>query len=519
MNNAFINQPHAAKTFFAYTLFSTLVLKIFLAAFFPMTGDEAFFNLWGVDPAWGYSDHPPMIGWWLALLNTISDHPLVLRSLTVVLTTAVALLIVDMLSRALPPGQVATAWWMGSIYLVMPWSWMFVLVTTDTPLILFMTLTVWCLVRAESADNQRPFIHYACAGVFLGLAFLSKYFAALLGIAFAVYVLLARRDRWWALLCVATMAMPFVIFNLVFNAYNGWPNILFNFINRHDDSQWQWQTVLTYIVMLVYLFTPWLIWKGASSKNTSISDERKLLLYLWIVPVLFFLFISLRRSVGLHWVLGFVPIFMVWLGVTVSTSGAKLRRYWAWTAGLSVPHFFLVSILVFSPLSLWQGSKLYERVVFLRESQAVTQQLERHSEAGHRIMATAYSPAAILSYHHKAYVPVFGTGRHHARQDDLSFDFRELHGQSLKIFDRRPIDLDDYRPFFDSVEVGTFNVQGVDFYVLVGNGFNFPAYRDRFLVTIAQNFYQLPSWLPVWGQPFCERYALMECTPQPNMRK
>ncbi|MDV7397655.1 hypothetical protein RZS08_40015, partial [Arthrospira platensis SPKY1] len=83
----------------------------------------------------------------------------------------------------------------------------------------------------------------------MGLAFLSKYFAALLGIAFAVYVLLARRERFWALLCVVTFAMPFVLFNLAFNAYNGWPNILFNFINRHDQSQWQWQTFVVYILM------------------------------------------------------------------------------------------------------------------------------------------------------------------------------------------------------------------------------------------------------------------------------
>lgn len=519
MNNALIAQPHIAKNFFGYTLLSTFLLKAFLAAIFPMTGDEAFFNLWGVDPAWGYSDHPPMIGWWLALLNAVHDHPLVLRSFTVVVTSLIALLIVDLLSRLLPPAQVSIAWWMGAIYLVMPWSWLFILVTTDTPLILFMALAVWSLVRAEAEDSRKQIFFYACAGLFLGLAFLSKYFAALLGIAFAVYVVMVRRHRWWALLCVFVCALPFVLLNLAFNALNGWPNILFNFINRHEQSEWQWQTLLTYIVMVVYLFTPWLVWRGAVTQTSPASNPRKLLLYLWVVPLLFFLLVSFKRSVGLHWLLGFVPVFMLWLGLSLQTVGARFKHFWAWTLALSAPHLVFVLVLALGPLSIWQGGKLYEKVVFLRESAAITQHLQNNIAQGEQLMAVAYSPAAILSYHHKNYVPVFGTGRHHARQDDLSFDFRDLQGRSVRIFDRRPFKLDDYRPYFESVEQSSFNVEGVEYFMLSGKGFQYQPYRDHYLVSIAQNFYQLPSWLPVWGQTFCERYALMECTPQPNVRK
>ena len=508
-----------AKKYFGLTLVATFILKIYLAAVFPMTGDEAFFNLWGVDPALGYSDHPPMIGWWLALLNAINDHPLVLRSFTVLLTSVIALLIVDALSRLLPAAQVSIAWWMGAIYLVMPWSWLFVLVTTDTPLILFMTLAVWSLVRAEAEESNSPIFFYASAGTFMGLAFLSKYFAALLGIAFAVYILFARRDRWWALLCVLVFATPFVLFNLAFNALNGWPNILFNFINRHEQSQWQWQTLLTYAFMVAYLFTPWLIWKGATTKVAPASDARRLLLYLWVVPLLFFLFISFRRSVGLHWVLGFVPVFMLWLGLLLQLVGAKFKHYWSWTIVLSLPHLAFVMVLALGPLSFWQSTKLYEKVVFLRESHTIVQQLQNNLLQGEQIMAVAYSPAAIISYHHKGYVPVFGVGRHHARQDDLSFDFRDLQGRSVRIFDRRPFKLDDYSDYFDKVEQTSFNVEGVEYFILKGQGFQYQPYRNAFLVKVAQNFYQLPSWLPVWGQPFCERYALEECTPVPDVRK
>ncbi len=183
----------AARRLFWTTFFGTLLLKVVLAAGFPFTGDEAFFYQWGVFPAWGYSDHPPMVGWLLAVLHGISDAPLVLRSVTLLVTSAIALLIVDTLMRHLPPEREAGAWLAGAVYLVLPWSWMFVLVTTDTPLILFMALSVWAYVRADTGERSAPW--YALAGLFVGLAFLSKYFAALLGIAYAVHILGWRRDR------------------------------------------------------------------------------------------------------------------------------------------------------------------------------------------------------------------------------------------------------------------------------------------------------------------------------------
>ena len=40
----------------------TLAFRAWLAAVFPITGDEAYFTVWGLLPAPGYYDHPPMVG-------------------------------------------------------------------------------------------------------------------------------------------------------------------------------------------------------------------------------------------------------------------------------------------------------------------------------------------------------------------------------------------------------------------------------------------------------------------------
>ena len=100
---------HASRQIFWIAFVITLLLKIVIAAGFPITGDEAFFYQWGVFPAWGYSDHPPMVGWLIALLRQVSEHPLALRSFTLLVTSLIGLGVVDLLRRFLPEDREASA--------------------------------------------------------------------------------------------------------------------------------------------------------------------------------------------------------------------------------------------------------------------------------------------------------------------------------------------------------------------------------------------------------------------------
>jgi len=180
---------------------------------------------------------------------------------------------------------------------------------------------------------------------------------------------------------------------------------------------------------------------------------------------------------------------------------------------LSVPHLVFVVMLVWAPLSWWQQTRVYDKVVFLREVPAILAELNRDREPDRRLMAHAYSPAAILSYFHGSYVPVYGTGRHHARQDDQRVDFRAWDGASVRVFMRQPVDLTEHEPFFERVATHAFDVHGVTYYVLDGWGFRYEVYRDRVLAEAARRFHDIPHRLPVWGNPFCERYGFAQCAP------
>ena len=244
---------NTAKLVFWATWCLTLGLKLWLATFFPITGDEAFFNVWSWFPQWGYYDHPPMVGWWLWVMKQFGNAPWVLRIPTVLLSSAIALLIV----RWVRGGSLG--WWAGTLYLSLPVSWFGVFITTDTPLIYFLTAALYTYVRAwQMTTAWSSLWRIAMAGTWLGLAFLSKYFAVLMGLAFIVHLVFQRRWLWLWIGLLA--ALPWVGINVYDNAHNCWNNVMFNVFNRHDDATFNARTPWLYLATLAYVLSPWVLW-------------------------------------------------------------------------------------------------------------------------------------------------------------------------------------------------------------------------------------------------------------------
>ncbi|WP_293777742.1 glycosyltransferase family 39 protein [uncultured Oxalicibacterium sp.] len=489
---------HARKVFFR-VFAVTLLIKMWLAACFPMTGDEAFFYQWGVYPDWGYSDHPPMVGWLLYVLNSISPSPLSIRFFTVLLWSLIALGMVDLLRR-MAPRQEGTAWWLGTLFLLLPFTLLLNLVTTDTPLIFFVFLSGYSFLRGVLSNRRLWFV---AAGIFLGCALLSKYFAGLLAIAYFVYFCRSRRG-WINLLIIAACSAPLFAITIAFNAHNCWTNVMFNLINRNENVEWSWTTIAEYVAMMIYLITPWVLWRIVSSGSALVRHGA--IVTLIVVPFALFLLLSMEKSIGLHWVLGFMPFVFLFLG-TIAGAG-DLRRYAIWTALYSVPPLLFLVALMAAPTSMWKGYALHDDIVFHRETDTIVATLRKDLPADGLIMGRAFTPSSILAYHAGEYFPTFGVGKFHARQDDLLVDFRMFEGRNIRIFDRRAIDAAELTPYFSSVTVHRFEIDGVPFWFADGEGFKYDVYRERILKTIAQRYYRIPSFLPVYGCQFLERYEL-----------
>ena len=241
-------------------LAATLLFRLWFSAALPVTADEAYFILWGRSPALGYYDHPPMVGWLLAPLAALGDAPWLLRLPAVLLAPLAALMLRAALHRWFGADE-DTADLAALALLLVPANVWNVLITTDTPLVLFSTTALLVFARAAKEDSGRMFF---AAGVLLGLAFLSKYFAVLLGLAFLVWAVLARKPR--AFLLVFLGGLPFGLLNLYWNYEACWCNVMFNAINRHegDGSGWSLATPGLYALSLAYLAAPllWFAWRG-----------------------------------------------------------------------------------------------------------------------------------------------------------------------------------------------------------------------------------------------------------------
>jgi hypothetical protein len=110
-------------------------------------------------------------------------------------------------------------------------------------------------------------------------------------------------------------------------------------------------------------------------------------------------------------------------------------------------------------------------------------------------MATSYAPASIYGYTLKKYVPVFGVGTFHSRQDDLVVDFSKFSGTDIRIITFEKPDLNDYKAYF--LEVKTYEIEesGIKVYAVDGKFFNYQIYKDLILDNINLTFHQVPFWL------------------------
>ena len=494
-----------------------LAFRLWLSAALPFTGDEAYFAYWGVWPALGFYDHPPMVGWWLALLVRLSPEPWMLR----LPSTLLPLVLAAGVWLALRRRDEERALLAALAFLLLPVSVWNVLVTTDIPLVFFSFLSALAFRRAL---ERRSASWHALAGVLLGCAFLSKYFAVLLGLAYIAWVLvLPRSERdWRGLALTIACAVPFGLLNAYWNYENCWANLMFNVYNRHGDSGLAWWRPPLYIAVLFYLSSPvaaWQLARGRAAAAWLADRDFRFWTTLVAVPVLVFAALSPVKTIGLHWLLSFVPFFFLAAGLALSAR--ELRASVAWLGAFSALHVAAGLAAAALPLETWKNMRVYDGIVYNVRTAQILERLEPYA-GKFRFAADCYSPAVVASYYagldaarrgaapvsalREHYFFVFGKASSHARHDDLLTDFRKLDGADILVLRKNPPPEDEYRPYFRSVEFKTITEAGATFHLVLGRGFDYAAYRDRVLAPARASWYAIPRYLPRGRCWFCERY-------------
>ncbi len=490
----------AQRLFFA-ALGLTLAFRLWLAAVFPMTGDEAYFYWWGKFPDWGFYDHPPMIGWWLAALIAVAESEWWLRWPQVVQPALLALA-VRWAWGVLWPAQFAQRDWVALLALLAPVNVWNVLITTDTALVYFAVLSGLAWLRAAQDDDWR---WYLACGILLAGAVLSKYFVALLGFAYLIDVLLRRtRGAWRGLFIAYACCVPALALMAWWNSENCWSNYMFNFVNRHEDNPGlRWQTPLIYAGMLAYMLTPPVLWLMFRRRPAGLdfSATDRTLAVLALVPLALFALLSPVKTIGLHWALSFVP-FALLLAARRLSAGA-LPKLALFFLGFAALHIVVATVVARLPLETWRAFKLYPGMVLSFEPRAL---IERAAPKGALLVSDGYSNAVTLGYNLRRYVPVLGLGSSHARHDDILTDWRRHDGRDIVVLRKSAPRADEYAGWFRSVRIEDFEHRGARFWVVRGAAFDYAAYRDSVLAEVKRRYYALPPWLPQITCYFCDRY-------------
>jgi 4-amino-4-deoxy-L-arabinose transferase-like glycosyltransferase len=194
--------------------------------------DEAYYWTWSKElPQLCFLDHPPMIAWFIKFGTSIfGDTNLGVRFAGILAMAATQLLLADIVWRVTYNARAVM------LAVLLPeaalyYGLLMAKVAPDTAAIPFTVAMMWALVRLRESDDARWWL---AAGLFGGLALLSKFTVVMLLPAVVAFTLVPDwRRRWllspypWAAALIAVLLFSPV---LIWNAQHDWASFKFQLV-------------------------------------------------------------------------------------------------------------------------------------------------------------------------------------------------------------------------------------------------------------------------------------------------
>lgn len=209
-------------------------VRLVLAAYIPLAPDEAYYRLWALAPAGGYLDHPFMVAAWArAGMALVGDTALGVRLMgplsaclgtVLVVQAAYCWLRTQLACEQARIGAVRAGVLLNGTLGV---GLNVLVMTPDTPLLLFVALLLWALVHACVGQQRWMWLG---VGLAAGLGFDSKYTMLLPLAGVVVWLLATRQGCTWlrtpwpigAAFVAAVCATPVICWN----ARHSWVSFL-----------------------------------------------------------------------------------------------------------------------------------------------------------------------------------------------------------------------------------------------------------------------------------------------------
>ena len=236
------------KLFLCLGIFIWFITNLLQGIFTEIHEDEAYYALYGENLAWGYFDHPPMVGLMTFLSSILFSGTLGVRFFTIIvscLTLFVAWKIVDEQS---PNNDKVLIFFTITFSIVMLNVYGFI-TTPDASLILFSSLF---LLVYQSYLKGSTWPKALLMGLLMALMMYSKYHAALL---LALIVLsnlsLLKDGRFWV---AAMFAILLYVPHILWQFEADFPSLKYHLIQR--NSSFRWSYLLEYLPNQLLVFNP-----------------------------------------------------------------------------------------------------------------------------------------------------------------------------------------------------------------------------------------------------------------------
>ncbi|MBV9756077.1 MAG: glycosyltransferase family 39 protein, partial [Alphaproteobacteria bacterium] len=395
------------------------LLRLAVAAWAPLSPDEAYYWVWSRALAPGYVDHPPMVALWIRAGTFVAGQGALGVRLLAPLAAALGSVLLAASARDLLPGR-AGGWSAGIAAAALLNATLLLGVgaatmTPDTPLLLFWTASLWALGRLLRTGNGAWWL---AAGAAAGMALSSKYTAILLVAAVGLWLLLDPAARpwlrrpwpWAGALLAALIFAP----TLVWNARLGWPSFA-----RQGSRLWAWEpgravgSLLELAGGQIGLATPLVFLLFAAGAALTIPRTRRdrdpawsLLAAAIVLPALVFVQHALGDRVQANWPAVIYPAAAI---AAAGLAGRFWRRLRAPAIGFGLALGFAVYLqAVAAPLALPRPydptlARLGGWAAFARDVDAA-----RRAAGAEYVASEAYGDAAELAWLAPAGVPVIG---------------------------------------------------------------------------------------------------------------
>jgi len=230
-------------------LIATLtILRVIYASVIDLRTDEAYYWTWSKENVLCFLDHPPMIAWFIRFGTAIfGDTNLGVRFAGILAMLVTQLLLADIVRRVTHDVRAIV------LAVLMPeaalyYGLLMAKVSPDVALIPFAVAMVWALIRLNESGDGRWWL---AAGVFAGLALLSKFTVVMLIPAVLAFMLVPDWRRRWLLSpypwLAAAIALVLFLPVLIWNAQHDWASFRFQLVRAIATHELSLRTVADFI--------------------------------------------------------------------------------------------------------------------------------------------------------------------------------------------------------------------------------------------------------------------------------